>query len=352
MRCTKEQYEAIKPKLKNVSFINISLSFDYCCFLVNNFRGINKDISNVDSPDAKRFGRKVYEDWDEQIFLSAFGIETEPTYTLTKEQLKSITDPKVQEWFPEVFEVKLETGKWYVFPGYPKFITFVKENHRRYGLDIYGNWFNNGYEVINPKDYRQASFQEVDEAMKKEAAKRGLAKGCFFKCLRTGKIFPVIKKEPLSDNKASERVIFLNGVWADVVTLEKRKYYTDDEGWFCFDGNFDNQGCPIGYGVNKVGEWRYKKGWQDFNGLVEMTESQIEQVLKTEALKKYKIGDFIKSIHSGNIYKIYEESFNKNMDGLLCLNDVVIFKDGNWSEIIPLKTKAEAEAEFNIKIVD
>ena len=29
-------------------------------------------------------------------------------YSLTKDQLRQLTDPKVKEWFPEVFKVKLE----------------------------------------------------------------------------------------------------------------------------------------------------------------------------------------------------------------------------------------------------
>ena len=37
----------------------------------------------------------------------------EPSFSITKDQLRQLTDPKVKEWFPEVFEVKLEVGKWY-----------------------------------------------------------------------------------------------------------------------------------------------------------------------------------------------------------------------------------------------
>ena len=36
----------------------------------------------------------------------------EGSFSITKDQLRQLTDPKIKEWFPEVFEVKLEVGKW------------------------------------------------------------------------------------------------------------------------------------------------------------------------------------------------------------------------------------------------
>jgi len=35
----------------------------------------------------------------------------EGSFSITKDQLRQLTDPKVKEWFPEVFKVKLEAEK-------------------------------------------------------------------------------------------------------------------------------------------------------------------------------------------------------------------------------------------------
>ncbi|HMT02304.1 MAG TPA: hypothetical protein PKD00_03190 [Burkholderiales bacterium] len=72
MKCTQEQFDAIKPKLSSCTIIQVT-SFTNSPYLVNNYGGIVKNITNIfcDNQD-----RTVYETWNEKIFLEACGINT------------------------------------------------------------------------------------------------------------------------------------------------------------------------------------------------------------------------------------------------------------------------------------
>lgn len=107
----------------------------------------------------------------------------EPLFSITKEQLRQLTDPKVKEWFPEVFEVNLEVGKWYLEEGtsflyYPTEIK-DKNNVNAYGFTLTGRFSedNGSFEWGTPKRFREATKEEVFEALKNEAVKRGFVKG-------------------------------------------------------------------------------------------------------------------------------------------------------------------------------
>ena len=74
MKCTQEQFDAIKPKLKGLKVTNIS-SFSDCDYLVNNLGGERKLISNVMYHAKTDRNRVAHEEWNEEIFLKACGIE-------------------------------------------------------------------------------------------------------------------------------------------------------------------------------------------------------------------------------------------------------------------------------------
>lgn len=70
MRCTREQFEAIKPKLIERGFvINAVFAFKYYPYLANNLMGMNGVISNINSIEDST----VYEEWNEEIFLRNLG---------------------------------------------------------------------------------------------------------------------------------------------------------------------------------------------------------------------------------------------------------------------------------------
>ena len=229
MKCTREQFECIKPKLKG--FINRSLSdFEKLNYLCNFAWGEKDTISNFNSSDYKNFNREVHETWNEKIFLEACGIETkEKTFTITKDQLRQLTDPKLKEWFPEVFETKLEVGKWYKNgdAGYQKSIARVVElhgdNHQfaGYGFDYDEDWVNNidNTTIWGAHNWIEATEEEVFEALKNEAEKRGFGEKCLF-------IFDGIQASALCGNDFTfngnelflqEGLVFSNGKWATII---------------------------------------------------------------------------------------------------------------------------------------
>jgi hypothetical protein len=191
MKHTQEQFEAVKPKLINCK-IEMTFGFDGTGYLLNCFKGTKNLVSNIYYKPTY-FKIEIHETWNEKVFLEACGIETTPiekTYTITGDLIKKIASDGIschflmKENYPEVFEEKkteLVAGKWYVYPPEPKFITYVKETGIRFGTGTTGNWFNNSDTVKDTRGYREATDQEVTEALTKEAVKRGFGENVYVK---------------------------------------------------------------------------------------------------------------------------------------------------------------------------
>lgn len=186
MKFNKEQFNAIEPKLKKSGIeLNVWDIGTENCYLTNNW-DYRFCIGNH-SQNHSSFKRcDTYEQWNEKVFLEACGIFEEPKFEITKEQILELengfTLPKLKEWFPEVFETVLEDNKWYVRKSNSKCIIFNQgnENQVGYGFGYNGNW-DNGWALNseNKKDFRLATTEEVTEALKNEAVKRGIHNGYF-----------------------------------------------------------------------------------------------------------------------------------------------------------------------------
>jgi len=225
MKCNKEQWSAIEPKLvgitKNVwgleyhPYLCNSWVGKYCPCIGN---GSELDISVLDL-------EKRYEEWDEQIFLNACGIE--PTYTLTKKQityLHSLNEckEKIEEWFQEFRKPSLEVGKWYK----NSVGTVAYNEGLGYGIDSCGFWFDkyreNGLSGYPISEWTLATPQEVEEALTKEAVKRGFKKGVKVHSLADGRIVDLngdITTFYFKDNELYKGgcLIFKNGTWAEKI---------------------------------------------------------------------------------------------------------------------------------------
>lgn len=108
-------------------------------------------------------------------------------YSLTKDQLRQLTDPKVKEWFPEVFSLPKDFTGWVKTNsrGNKKYLVFFKGGILQYGFDGNCTWFDYGeYKAKVSKDLFKATNEEVFEAFKIEAVRRGFVKGvlCQWKC--------------------------------------------------------------------------------------------------------------------------------------------------------------------------
>lgn len=102
MRCTRKQFEAIKPKLENdgCNFYCITNDWGIRCYLVNNHSGEKKQITNIGRGASSYYGRKIYEQWDEDIFLKACGTNS-VSYALcvrNNNSDKGFTVGKIYNW--------------------------------------------------------------------------------------------------------------------------------------------------------------------------------------------------------------------------------------------------------------
>ena len=85
MKCNKEQWEDIKPLLVKDNILTRHItSFNDNTWLTNNYIGIKLNISNVSICSAYFFKRKLYDEWNKNIFLEACGIETEANFIVDR----------------------------------------------------------------------------------------------------------------------------------------------------------------------------------------------------------------------------------------------------------------------------
>ena len=93
MMCSKEKFDAIKPKLKSAGmFIDTVALFDSWQFLVNNYGDKMGVVSNVSKTMASDFSRSVFHEWDEEVFLRFCGIGTSSVDDT--EQVDNVNNPK------------------------------------------------------------------------------------------------------------------------------------------------------------------------------------------------------------------------------------------------------------------
>lgn len=108
MKCTQEQFEAIKPKLKGCEIKSIG-NFNVCNYLVNNLNENGNVVSNISESLKWNHNRVVHEQWNEEIFLKACGIEVE---TLEQQLEKAIAE--VERIEQEIEESKIKIGDWVI----------------------------------------------------------------------------------------------------------------------------------------------------------------------------------------------------------------------------------------------
>lgn len=106
MKCTQEQFDAVKPKLKGLNIEDIN-SFYYHNYLINNLGGQEKTISNISEFTKGEYNREVHEEWNEKIFLEACGIEAETLQEKEQRLLKELEEVR-----NEIEDSKIKVGDW------------------------------------------------------------------------------------------------------------------------------------------------------------------------------------------------------------------------------------------------
>lgn len=237
MKCNQEQFEAIKPKLEKAGvgsyrFIDIS-EFPYLTSPLKN----NEKVSNH-SLDTMNRVREIHKTWNERIFLEACGIETQETFEITKE---TIIKYKMKDEFPEVFEVRLENNTWYVCHHYSSRhlvnlnITDKLDTHNKgFGFDSHGKWTNDlTFLKTHYYGFTKATEQEVFEALKNEAVKRGFVEGVYLERSGINKDFnhklyscgdfSYYPKTNILDDQNGNGHIFHNGTWATIIETKTKE---------------------------------------------------------------------------------------------------------------------------------
>lgn len=82
MKCTQKQFDAIEPKLEQIEGLKFRDSWDFfrtSPYLTNNFAENELYICNTVINEAHKYGRTVFEKWDEQIFLEYCGYKPKVT---------------------------------------------------------------------------------------------------------------------------------------------------------------------------------------------------------------------------------------------------------------------------------
>lgn len=168
----------------------------------------------------------------------------QPTYQLTKEQLIEIAEngSLVKELFPDVFEVKLEAGKWYkhYLDFYKANVLFLfngkyetKSNGKSYpcgiGFNTDGKYCDDEKGWTNLTNIEPATAQEVETALVNEAKRRYtnekvLAFNLDLMCGNPKSVKLDLKKSHLDSNNrlwvnAGEynAIVFKNGKWAEII---------------------------------------------------------------------------------------------------------------------------------------
>ncbi len=157
-------------------------------------------------------------------------------YTITKDQLMIIHEKtsvsnqeELKEWFPEVFENKKHFGKWYnhAAGGIWKIDSEPdgKGNCYVYGFTRDYKYFEREINNIERLEH-ECDSEEVTEAFKKEAVKRGYREGVWINRdlmhANTDTILIPYGKHYFFDVKhnilyLNEREVFSKGIWAEII---------------------------------------------------------------------------------------------------------------------------------------
>jgi hypothetical protein len=139
----------------------------------------------------------------------------------------------IEKEFPKLFKTdKLETGKWYKTPGGTIFFSEeiihnikVSDITRLYGygVDDEGDWRDSFWGDYN---WELATDKEVEEALIKQAKKRGFKNGNY-QCLSSPNwTITEVKDNYIFENnslwmgvKGYSNCVFTNGKWAEIIKI-------------------------------------------------------------------------------------------------------------------------------------
>lgn len=156
--------------------------------------------------------------------------EIKETFEITKE---TIVKYKMKDEFPEVFKKEEQNG-WYKDKEYPLWLCFFENDCLIYGFDIDGDYFINKKPVLDTdkKNDIPATEQEVFEALKNEAVKRGFVDNAWVNTIYNtkkkigGKLYyyhDTNKVSSLNDSDGMKGCLFYKGKWATIIPTKTKE---------------------------------------------------------------------------------------------------------------------------------
>lgn len=150
-------------------------------------------------------------------------------YQITRDQIRKLTDPQAKEWFPEAFENELEFELWYKVVNVNA-VYLLLFSGNEYSPGFYNEKWSDAWafrKESNQHKATEATEEEVFEALKNEAVKRGFVEGAFYKNtigkdnLKVSDLYFGCNGLHSSDG---DGMIFLKGKWATIIeTITKEE---------------------------------------------------------------------------------------------------------------------------------
>ena len=149
MKCTQEQFEAIKPKLKNCRVTDISGFYTHP-YLINYRRKEEKNLTNYFKNTSDMYGLEVHEEWNEEIFLKACGIEVE-----TLQQQLQKAESEVKRLKEAIEDSKIKVGD---------LVCYVSVHDKKVMLFGYCEDIKNNDIYIGSLNYRSNQCKKITNA--------------------------------------------------------------------------------------------------------------------------------------------------------------------------------------------
>lgn len=343
MRCTKKQFKSVKNKLKKTEDIE---SFKHNPYLVTNLCNIDGLVSNVDKKRSRDYNRKIYEEWNEKIFLEALGIETEGAKDIILEKVKEyFKNAKTVRCLHNLKEASIIDNITSEIYGDNKDFWINSTTHDGEGILLYDN--GKFAEILT---YKEKTFSITESQIKDIYY--------FIEYQENADKFRSWFPDAFKVPEAFESEVKLEaGKWYKNNILGGSLFYVTE-----FESNYKN---AKGYGFEN-GEW-YDKYidnayyWDCEEGFQEAKEQEVFEALKNEAEKRYIkgsfVGDFLQWNH-GTIHEMFSSNQISDEEYRLCFKynhlfkgNLMVFSDGVWIKTIPTIALSEAEQQLGKKII-
>lgn len=136
MRCTEAQFNEVRPELEALGCEIEECNWETFTYLTNNHAGEQNNVCNINTGSKLIRKRKVYEEWNKEIFLEACG---KPVQNIAEQLIGGLTESvKPELTFPREMMVQLLDRRWdkkTVFSQYNGLFWVVEDVDHAFGYE-------------------------------------------------------------------------------------------------------------------------------------------------------------------------------------------------------------------------